>query len=318
VVAALEVLHSLKDANIALPFHLEAIDFTDEEGTLVGLLGSSALAGKLQPEEIAEPRGGRENLLTGLKLSGLTEEGLLNAQRNPASLAGYLELHIEQGGNLIEAQADVGVVTGIVGIASYRLSFIGNANHAGTTSMVSRRDASLGASAFTLAARESVLAKFPGCVSNVGHMHFDPVAFNIIPERVTVSLEFRAPEEKVFEQLDKSLIELARQEAARFNLGLEIEFLGKHAPAPMNGGIQKAILKAARTLDLAATPLASGAGHDAQSLADLCPTGMIFVPSIGGISHSPKEFTEWHDCVNGANLLLRTVLELVSESSSSV
>lgn len=184
--------------------------------------------------------------------------------------------------------------------------------------MVSRRDASLGASAFTLAARELVLAEFPNCVVNVGDMHFDPGAFNIIPEHVTASLEFRAPDERVFAQLDKSLIELARQEAARFNLGLEIEFLGKHAPAPMNGETQKAILKAARTLDLAAIPLASGAGHDAQSLADLCPTGMIFVPSIGGISHSPKESTEWQDCVNGANLLLQTVLELVPESSSSV
>jgi N-carbamoyl-L-amino-acid hydrolase len=312
VVAALEVLLSIQDAAISLPFHLEAIDFTDEEGTLVGLLGSTALAGKLKPKEISEPRGGRENLLTGLKEAGLTEEGLLNAQRDPASLAGYLELHIEQGGNLIAAQADAGVVTSIVGITSYRLTFIGRANHAGTTSMTSRLDASQGASAFTLSARELVIEKYPDCVVNIGDMHFEPGAFNIIPEHVTASLEFRAPEDNVFTQLDKALIELAHQEAERFNLDLEIEFLGKHAPAPMSQQVQNTILKAAQTLDLAAIPLASGAGHDAQSLADLCPTGMIFVPSIDGVSHSPREFTKWKDCINGANLLLQTVLEIAT------
>jgi len=312
VVAALEVLLSVKDAGLLLPFHLEAIDFTDEEGTLVGLLGSSALTGKLKPSDLAEPRGGREELLAGLKQTGLSEEGLLSAQRNPASLVGYLELHIEQGGNLIAAQADVGVVTGIVGIMSYRLTFIGSANHAGTTSMAMRRDASQGASAFTIKARELVIKKFPGSVVNVGDMEFDPGAFNIVPGRVTASLEFRALEEKVLQQLETSLLELAHHEAQRFNLKLEIEFLGRHAPAPMNVIIQNTILKAAQTLELATISLASGAGHDAQSLASICPAGMVFVPSIGGISHSPEEFTTWQDCVNGTNLLLQTVLELAA------
>jgi beta-ureidopropionase / N-carbamoyl-L-amino-acid hydrolase len=310
VVAALEVLLSVRDASLSLPFHLEAIDFTDEEGTLVGLLGSSALTGKLKPEDLVEPRGGRETLLTGLMQTGLTEEGLLEAQRDPSSLTGYLELHIEQGGNLIEAQADAGVVTGIVGIVSYRLTFIGNANHAGTTSMKSRRDASQGASTFTLKARELVIEKFPDCVVNVGNMNYEPGAFNIIPGRVTASLEFRSPKEKALERLETSLLEIAHLAAERFNLGLEIEFLGKHLPAPMNIDIQDAILKAAQILGLASIPLASGAGHDAQSLASICPVGMIFVPSVGGISHSPEEFTHWQDCVNGANLLLQTVLEL--------
>ena len=310
VVAALEVLLSVQDANISLPFNLEAIDFTDEEGTLVGLLGSSAIAGKLNHTDIAKPRGGREKLLAGLQRTNLTENGLFKAQPESASLAGYPELHIEQGGNLIEAQADAGVVTSIVGIASYQMTFIGSANHAGTTSMVSRRDASQGASAFTLSARELVIEKFPGCVVNVGDMHFEPGAFNIIPGCVVVSLEFRAPDEKTFIQLKESLLELAQTSATRFHLELETEFMGKHAPAPMSVDTQNAILAGANTLGLAAISLASGAGHDAQSLADLCPTGMIFIPSVGGISHSPKEFSKWQDCINGANLLLQTVLEL--------
>ena len=313
VVAALEVLLSVKDAAISLPWHLEAVDFTDEEGTLVGLLGSTALAGKLKSADRTDPRGGREIQHAGLGQTGLTETELLNAHRDPAALAGYLELHIEQGRKLVDAQADVGVVTSIVGITSYRLTFIGRANHAGTTSMGSRRDASQGACAFTLAARELVLENFPECVVNVGEMRFEPGAFNIIPEKATASVEFRAPEEIIFEQLDKSLMELAHKSAVRFNLGLEIEFLGKHAPAPMTVQVQSAILKAAQTLGLAAISLASGAGHDAQSLDNFCPTGMIFVPSVEGISHSPKEFTEWHDCINGANMLLQTVLELAKK-----
>ncbi len=315
VVAALEVLQTIQDAAIPLPFHLEAIDFTDEEGTLVGLLGSTAFAGKLKPADLAEPRGGRSKLLEGLQLTGLTEEGLFQARRDPSTLIAYLELHIEQGRNLLDAQAQVGIVTSIVGIASCRLSFVGEANHAGTTSILSRRDAAQGASAFTLAVREQVIQKFPDCVANIGNMIFEPGAFNIIPERVTVSLEYRAPDPNVFDLLGRTLLDIAQKEANRFNLELEIEILGKHAPAPMSADVQTVFLRSANNLGLAALPLASGAGHDAQSLADICPAGMIFVPSAGGVSHSPYEFTDWQDCINGANLLLQAVLELATKSA---
>ncbi len=313
VVAALEVLQTVQEAAISLPFNLEAIDFTDEEGTLVGLLGSAALAGKLSPKEIAEPRGGRANLLAGLKRSNLTEAGLFKAKRDPSTMAGYLELHIEQGRNLVDAKAQVGIVTSIVGIGSYHLTFIGEANHAGTTAMHARKDASLGASSFTLSARKHVVENFPDCVANIGNMQFEPGAFNIIPGQVMVALEFRAPNAKSFDHLENSLLKIAQKEAERFYLALKTDFLGKHAPAPMSEEIQKIFWKGAQTLGLAALPLASGAGHDAQSLADICPTGMIFVPSINGISHSPKESTKWQDCINGANLLLQAVLELAQK-----
>ena len=148
VLAALETLRVVKKAwedDAIFPYHLEAIDFTDEEGTLVGLLGSSALAGSLTPLDLQNPRGGRETLLAGLERSGLTEQGMLSAGRAPQSLAGYLELHIEQGSHLEKSEADIGIVTGIVGIGSYRLSFVGRADHAGTTSMADRLDAAQGA-----------------------------------------------------------------------------------------------------------------------------------------------------------------------------
>ena len=312
VVAALEVLRTIKENGIQLRVNLEAIDFTDEEGTLVGLLGSAALAGHLTPEMLQNPRGGRERLLDGLNRAGLSEASMLNAARPRDSLAGYLELHIEQGKRLERAGIDIGIVSAIVGIWSYRLSFIGRADHAGTTTMDDRLDASLGASAFTLAARELVLKDFPNCVVNVGKMEFAPGAFNIVPARVDVSLEFRSPEEEQFKRLDAALLALAGHEALRFGLELWAEYLGKHSPSLMSEKVQQAFAEACDDLGLTHVSLTSGAGHDGQSLADLCPVGMIFVPSVNGTSHSPREFTKWEDCVNGANVLLQTVLRLAA------
>jgi acetylornithine deacetylase/succinyl-diaminopimelate desuccinylase-like protein len=142
-------------------------------------------------------------------------------------------------------------------------------------------------------------------------MVFKPGAYNIVPERVTLSLEFRSPEEDTFNQLENALLFLAKDSAENFGLGIDIEFQGKHSPSPMSLQVQKAYAKACETLSLTHTLLSSGAGHDAQSLADLCPVGMIFVPSVDGVSHSPREFTEWEDCVNGANVLLQAALEMV-------
>ncbi len=312
VMAALEVLRTVKEAGLELRVNLEAIDFTDEEGTLVGLLGSAALAGRLQPADLQNPRGGREALLEGLGRAGSSEESMLSAARPAGSLAGYLELHIEQGKRLEREGVDIGIVSAIVGIRSYRLSFIGRADHAGTTTMDDRRDASLGASAFTLAAREIVLKEFPDCVANIGDMGFAPGAFNIVPARVDVSLEFRSPQEEEFERLDSVLLACAQEEARRYGLELKIKPLGRHSPSLMSTEIEQAFAGACEHLGLSHIPLTSGAGHDGQSFDGLCPVGMIFVPSKEGASHSPREFTEWQDCVNGANVLLQAVLRLAT------
>jgi N-carbamoyl-L-amino-acid hydrolase len=312
VMAAFEVLRTIKDAGINLKVNLEAIDFTDEEGTLVGLLGSAALTGHLHHDLLQAPRGGRAALLEGMKRAGLSDESMLSAARSKESLAGYLELHIEQGKRLERAGIDIGIVAAIVGIWSYRLSFIGRADHAGTTTMDDRLDASLGASAFTLAAREIVLQDFPSCVVNIGAMEFSPGAFNIVPARVDVSLEFRSPEEEEFRWLDSVLLGRAQEEAKRFGLELKVDFLGKHSPSLMNAQVQSTFAEACNDLRLSYVSLTSGAGHDGQSFDGVCPVGMIFVPSVGGTSHSPREFTRWDDCVNGANVLLQTVLRLAT------
>ena len=308
VIAALEVLLSIRDANLPLPVHLEAVDFTDEEGTLFGLLGSSAQSGKLKAEDIAEPRGGKDNLVNGLSQLGLTLDTLLSARREPATLAGYIELHIEQGSRLIDSKMDVGVVTGIVGINSHKINFLGRADHAGTTKMTSRLDASQGASAFTLASHTMVIERFPDSVINIGNMDFFPGAFNIVPEKVSVSVEFRSPHKYQLSQLETAILNLAVEIAENYNLGLEIENLGRHDPATMDQKIQATIIKVASGLGLESIYLASSAGHDAQSFADICPSGMIFVPSVNGASHSSREYTSWQDCINGANVLLQTTI----------
>ena len=310
VMAAFEVLRTIKDAGLKPRVNLEAIDFTDEEGTLVGLLGSAALAGHLHPDILHAPRGGREALLEGMKRAGLSNESMLSAARPKESLAGYLELHIEQGKRLERAGIDIGIVSAIVGIWSYHLSFIGRADHAGTTTMDDRLDASLGASAFTLAAREIVMKDFLNCVVNIGAMEFAPGAFNIVPARVDISLEFRSPDEEEFKRLDSALLARAREEAKRFGLDLKVEFLGKHSPSLMNAQVQSTFAESCNDLGLSHSSFTSGAGHDGQSFDGICPVGMIFVPSVDGASHSAREFTEWEDCVNGANVLLQAVLRL--------
>ena len=307
VVAALHVLLALREAT--LPLALEAIDFTDEEGTLVGLIGSEALTGALRPETLRAPRGGREALLAGLKRAGLHEERLVDARRDPATLAGYLELHIEQGPRLERAEVQIGIVTGIVGSRSVVLDFRGLADHAGTTPMDARSDAGLAAAVFAVAAN-ALVRDFPDCVATVGDMRFRPGSFNVVPGAARVSLEFRSLESAQLDALEAALLQEARAAAEQHALGVEATVLGAWAPAALDAGMRAAIATAAAGLGLTAMEIPSGAGHDAQALAAVTPSGMIFVPSTGGVSHDPREHTSWEDCVNGANTLLHAALEL--------
>jgi N-carbamoyl-L-amino-acid hydrolase len=309
VIAAFEVLQIVKDHGLSLSTHLEAIDFTDEEGHYANFVGSLGLTGRLQPAHIQAPRGGRARFQDALRRAGLSEESLFTAARDPATLAAYLELHIEQGGRLAGQNTSIGIVTGIVGIRSFQVHFLGRADHAGTTPMEHRTDAAQGASAFTLAVRET-MSRFPGCVATVGNMVFEPGVFNVVPEVVTVSLEFRSDQDDKLDAIEAALRQEALGAARRFGLDLEFLHLDRTAPARMHEGVQEAFAGACERLGLSHTLLASGAGHDAQCLAPVCPTGMVFVPSVAGRSHSPREYTEWQDCVNGANVLLHAALAL--------
>jgi N-carbamoyl-L-amino-acid hydrolase len=310
VVAALHVLLAFKQAGTDLPFALEAIDFTDEEGTLVGLLGSEAVAGTLRSESLQSPRGGREALLAGLKRAGLREEGLLDARRDPRLLAGYLELHIEQGTRLEREAVKIGVVTGIVGSRSFRLVLRGAGGHAGTMPMDGRRDAAVAAARVILSVREIVVRDFPGCVVTVGDVRVEPGAFNVVPGLARLALEFRSQDEGELDALEAALLARARADAEAHHIGLEVTLVARWQPTTLDPTVCDAIERAAAALGLSTKRFSSGAGHDAQALTVVTPSGMIFLPSIGGVSHDPREYTAWEDVVNGANVLLRTVHEL--------
>lgn len=310
VLAALEVLQTVKENDIDLNVHLEAMDFTDEEGRFVGLMGSQALTGTLHPEILDHPGEDIHLFLQSLKKNGLSSDSILSAKREPGSIASYLEIHIEQGRRLEKANIPIGIVTGIVGIWSFKIQFQGRADHAGTTAMDQRMDAGLGASAFTLAVREMVVEKFPGGVVTVGNMQFEPGAFNVVPETVTVSIEFRNDNVQSLNEMRDAVFQLASDEANRFGLSVKIEPVEQSIPLHMNPVLMKSIGNACDVLGLDSLELPSGAGHDAQVMAQVCPSGMIFIPSVGGYSHSSREFSKWEDCVNGANVQLQTILHL--------
>lgn len=311
VVAALEALRTVKEAGLDLPVHLEAMDFTDEEGTWGTLVGSRALAGLLTQDALATPRGGRDAFQEACAACALEPARFFSAKRDPASLAGYLELHIEQGPRLVGSGHSIGVVTGIVGIRGLRVTFDGASNHAGTTPMDQRRDAGLGAMAFGLLVRETAAAHAE-CVANVGRLDLQPGAFNIIPGRAELSLEFRGPTEGALDALEEQLRTGAETCARARDLDVSFTPAGQCATAPMSPRAQAAIAAAAERRGWTHTPLASGAGHDAQSMAAITDAGMVFIPSPGGVSHSPHEYSEWADCVRGAQVLLDATLLMAS------
>ncbi len=307
VVAALHVLLAIKASGTELPFALEAIDFTDEEGTLLGLLGSEALAGTLTTESLQSPRGGREALLAGLKRAGLREDRLHEARRDPTTLAGYLELHIEQGPRLERTGVPIGVVTRIVGSRSFQIVLRGLGGHAGTMPMDGRRDAAVAAARVIIAAREIVVREFPQSVITVGDVHLEPGAFNVVPGVARLSLEFRSQDDAVLDRIESAIFRRFRADAEANGIELEVSQVARWPATALDPTASDAIERAALSLQLTTTRLPSGAGHDAQALAPVAPSGMIFVPSVGGVSHGPREHTEWDDIVNGANVLLGAV-----------
>lgn len=314
IITALEVVQRIKESGIPMKFHLEVIDFTDEESHFLVCLGSRAFIGELTISDLLNPPCGRINLENALERFHLTDHGVLSAKRLSDTLVCYIEMHIEQGPRLSDTNNQIGIVSGIVGIRNYRISFLGNQNHAGTTPMPGRRDAGRGASSFQLAVINILLEKFPDCVGNIGRMDFFPGDTNVIPGRVDVYLEFRSVEISKLEEMERIFLAQAKEEANRYGLELSATPLSNLDPALMDQEIQKTIKTTADSMGLSNINMYSGAGHDAQLLARIIPTGLIFIPSEGG-SHNPSEHTKWEDCIHGANLMLRTVLSLAENNN---
>ncbi len=308
VVGALEVVSLLNEHDIGTRHPLEVVSFTDEEG---GLTGSRAMIGKLTDAAMDTVTHSGLSIRDGIARVGGDPDNIASAARGPGDYAAFLELHIEQGAYLHEGGIDIGVVEGIVGIRWWDVTVKGVANHAGTTPMNRRQDAMVAAASLALAINRTATTLEGRQVATVGRIQAYPGAPNVIPGEVRMSLEIRdldaAKMQRVF-----NLIE-AEANAIADTSGTQIEFNEidvASPPAPTDETMRDVVAGAATRLGLSHLYMPSGAGHDAQDMATRTPTGMIFVPSVGGISHSPHEFTSADDMANGASVLFHTILAI--------
>ena len=301
--SAIEVMRTLNDHRIETRHPLEVAIWSNEEG---GLIGSRGAVGET-PAGIMERTFNGIPFPAGLRAIGGDPDRLDAARRAPGSIHCYLELHIEQGGLLDKAGIPIGIVDGIVSIDEYQAEIHGFANHAGTTPMPERHNALLAAAHLIIAVQEEI-TRTPGRqVGTVGQLTVSPNAPNVVPGLVRHSIEMRDLSEATLARLGQAVRARADTIARETGTEITITQLLHEPPALATPDLQRQIQAAATSLGLKTMHLPSGAGHDAQEIAKLGPMGMIFVPSVGGISHSPKELTRWADCANGANVLLRTI-----------
>jgi len=307
VIGAIECIELLNEADLITEHPLEVIAFADEEG---GLTGSTAMIGRLKENNLNQISSSGKTVREGITELGGDIAKLPTAVRQKGELLAFLELHIEQGAILYNSKTDVGVVEGIVGIEQWDVAIKGLANHAGTTPMNLRKDALLAAAKLIIAVNESVKSMPGAQVGTVGRIKTEPGAPNVIPGKVTMSIELRdLSREKilfVFEKIKQRATEIEKES------GTHIDFTLAHSnlPAITDKKIQLLIETAVRDLGLSYKLMPSGAGHDTQDLAVIAPTGMIFVPSKDGISHSPDEYSSPKDMANGVTVLLHTILAL--------
>ncbi len=306
--SAIEVAQTLAEKAYRNRHPLWVTLWCDEEN---GLTGSRGFLGYVSAEELARP-GARDGIALGDKIRkiGGDPTAMAGYRNESGGVAGYVELHIEQGGILDKTGIKIGIVEGIVGIRSWDVTVTGFANHAGTTPMPERHNALVAASELVLAV-DRIVKSHPGRqVGTVGRLSVKPGAQNVIPGEVSLSIEIRDLSMPKLETLwteIKAAGDRIMQERAT-------TWVAKERPtnvaALSDPKVRQVIDRAAKSLGLTTHLMPSGAGHDAQDLAKIGPMGMIFVPSVGGISHAPKEFTKPEDVTNGANVLLHTMLLL--------
>jgi beta-ureidopropionase / N-carbamoyl-L-amino-acid hydrolase len=309
--AALEVVRALEAAGVRTRYPLEIVIWANEEGgAYQPSLGGSRLAvGELNEGELEVVVDGVSKRDAIARIGGDVSR-LAESRLAPGAYAGYVELHIEQGGNLDREGLKIGVVEGIVTVDRHEVTIDGFANHAGTTPMGERSDALLAAAHLTIAVNDTARSEPGRQVGTVGRLQVFPNAPNVIPGRVIHTIELRDLSPQMLSRMTDRIEARAREIAAATRTTISFRRVNHNEGASADPKVQRAIEHAATALGLSHVRMPSGAGHDAQMAARLCPMGMIFVPSVAGISHSPKELTSWDDCANGANALLHTVLAL--------
>jgi N-carbamoyl-L-amino-acid hydrolase len=307
--SALGAIEACNAAGVRTRHPLEMVIWAHEEGVAFnrGLAGSRIVAGDIQPADLDQVWNGLRRADAIRKIGG-DPDRIMAAKRDKGSHHCYLELHIEQGGTLDRSGTRVGVVEGIVCIERHEAVITGFANHAGTTPMDQRQDAMIAAAQLTLAVRDIVTAAPGRQVGTVGQIEIAPNAPNVVPGSAKLVIELRDLSTDKLTDIGQRILARAAEIASTTRTQIEIRRVSRNLPAVATPEVQSAIERASSALDLTSVRLPSGAGHDAQSMAQLGPMGMIFVPSIGGVSHSPKELTRWDDCAHGANALLHTIL----------
>jgi N-carbamoyl-L-amino-acid hydrolase len=309
--AALGALEALAAANLQTRHPLEMVVWSAEEGVAFGrgLNGSRIVAGDLKPGDMDQVWNGMTRTEAIRRIGG--DPGrIAEAVRPRGAHHCYLELHIEQGGTLERDGIPVGVVEGIVAIDRHEVTITGFANHAGTTPMPDRQDALVAAAQLTVAVHDVVTAEPGRQVGTVGKLDVAPNAPNVIPGLVRLTIELRDLSADKLVRLYERIRRRAGEIAAATKTTIAFTSSSHNAPAEAAVEVQRAIERSAARLGAASRRLPSGAGHDAQMMAQLSPMGMIFVPSVRGISHSPLELTHWDDCARGADALLGAVLEM--------
>ncbi len=304
VLAGLEVVATLKEAGLTPKRPLVVAAFTNEEGVRFSpdMLGSLCFAGGIGPEEALAARGTDGKILADeLARIGYAGSDVV------AQPAAYIELHIEQGPVLEREGVAIGAVENLQGISWQRITLDGVANHAGTTPMTMRQDAGAAAAAVITFLQARARASKTGTVATVGTIAFEPNAINVIPARAVFTVDLRDPDEASLQAHERALADFL---AALDGITVTTERLARFEPVAFNAGLVAGIEAAAKARGHSVRRMTSGAGHDAQMISRIAPAAMIFVPSIGGISHNPKEQTPDADLIAGANVLLDVVRSL--------
>ncbi len=301
VVAGLEAAHLLG----ALPVRhgVRVVVFVGEEPNRFGVscLGSRAVTGRLEPLHLARAGPDGRSLAEALAESGADPERIPDCRWGAGEVAAFVELHVEQGVELERSADPIGVVTAITAVHRFAATFVGRPDHSGTTPMERRHDA-LAAAAEAIGAVERS-ARGGGGVATVGQIATEPGALNVIPASARIAGELRSVDPVWLANRRGALERAVRAAGTRRGVAATVQWLSEEAAVTTDPGVRSAIAAAAERLGLAARPLTSGAGHDAAHLAQVAPAGMVFVPSLGGRSHCPEEWTDPQALAEGVQVL---------------
>lgn len=315
VLAAIAVVDRLHRQGMRFSKAIEIVGFCDEEGTRFGitLLGSRALTASWPATWLSQTDAGGVSVAQAMERQGLDPNDLAGAERQPQDFAAYLELHIEQGPCLEQANLALGVVEAINGARRLHCSFLGHAGHAGTVPMLQRQDA-LAAAAHWMVAIETMTRQRGGnLVATVGELQCYPGAVNVIPGEVRLSLDIRGPEDSALEALLNDLLAYARRLAAERQLQFSATEFYRIAATPCDKRLHEKLMTAVEQVQGQALSLPSGAGHDAIAIAGRWPMAMLFVRCKGGISHHPDESVRVEDVGLAIEAFERGIISLACE-----